>query len=496
MPYRHDDCYDNSVEQSDVPTAVRAIAFDDRHVLFGHMASLSIDYSYGRYTDNMPHSLQVGEIAIPGSTAEMTHSLARVVQCASIDDICIEVSTADGKRTLVKMSENIFFLSLGGYVPGGLSVNAPLFHNNHPGTFRITAKYVAVRDNSSAKWNVVAGTGYQGKGAYFAAINSATQQHELVSVCLPGFTAAGFDTAEEANAYAAGLSVDIFLPAGAIWGFYNDWPAYDNQGSVVYCVDQISVDDTGTVEISYDGNGHTGGQIPTPHRKGAHDVMVKNRGRGWGNGYWSDPAVPRNCYGITRPEHNYHNWNTAANGSGTDYNLNTGNQSYYGGSTDLVLYAKWARGYTVTYDGNAQDSGTAPTSQTKIQGVSLTLSGNTGSLAKSGYMLSGWNTAADGSGTHYALGGTYTTDASVTLYAEWTAAQWYCQWYRGGMSDGYDCPDGPSEWWDEEKTCVSLSSPPEDTCDSFEIMYGYWYTEITTYSGPYDSESECTGACT
>jgi hypothetical protein len=40
--------------------------------------------------------------------------------------------------------------------------------------------------------------------------------------------------------------------------------------------------------------------------------------------------------------------------------------------------------------------------------VALTLQTNTGSLAKTGYTFSGWNTAADGSGTSYAEGASYT----------------------------------------------------------------------------------------
>jgi uncharacterized repeat protein (TIGR02543 family) len=73
----------------------------------------------------------------------------------------------------------------------------------------------------------------------------------------------------------------------------------------------------------------------------------------------------------------------------------------------------------VTYDANGADSGTAPAAQTKTQGVDLTLAANTGNLAKTGHTFAGWNTAADGSGTDYAKGATYTADAALTLYAKW-----------------------------------------------------------------------------
>ncbi len=76
--------------------------------------------------------------------------------------------------------------------------------------------------------------------------------------------------------------------------------------------------------------------------------------------------------------------------------------------------------YTITYDKNGADSGTVPETQTKIAGRSVTLSQNSGSLAKTGYTFNGWNTAADGTGTNYAEGASYTLDASITLYAQWT----------------------------------------------------------------------------
>lgn len=76
--------------------------------------------------------------------------------------------------------------------------------------------------------------------------------------------------------------------------------------------------------------------------------------------------------------------------------------------------------YTVTYNANGATSGSVPAAQTKYHGINLTLATNSGSLAKSGYTFTGWNTAFDGSGTAYPAAGTYSTDATVTLYAVWT----------------------------------------------------------------------------
>lgn len=75
--------------------------------------------------------------------------------------------------------------------------------------------------------------------------------------------------------------------------------------------------------------------------------------------------------------------------------------------------------YTIRYDGNGHTGGSAPSAQTKSLGQDLTLSANTGSLVKTGYTFMGWNTAADGSGTTYAEGASYTAEGDVTLHARW-----------------------------------------------------------------------------
>jgi hypothetical protein len=73
--------------------------------------------------------------------------------------------------------------------------------------------------------------------------------------------------------------------------------------------------------------------------------------------------------------------------------------------------------YSITYSGNGSTSGTVPSVQSGSGTV--TLSTNTGTLAKTGSYFNGWNTAADGSGTQYAVSASYSLTASVTLYAKW-----------------------------------------------------------------------------
>jgi len=75
--------------------------------------------------------------------------------------------------------------------------------------------------------------------------------------------------------------------------------------------------------------------------------------------------------------------------------------------------------YTVTYDGNGAGSGTVPASDAGVPNDRITVQGNTGSLARTGYTFAGWNTAADGSGTSYPTGGAFIITGDTTLYAQW-----------------------------------------------------------------------------
>lgn len=75
--------------------------------------------------------------------------------------------------------------------------------------------------------------------------------------------------------------------------------------------------------------------------------------------------------------------------------------------------------YAVTYNGNGSDGGST-SSQTKTYNTSLTLRSN--GFTRTGYTFTGWNTKANGTGTSYAAGATYTANAAVTLYAQWTQA--------------------------------------------------------------------------
>ena len=75
--------------------------------------------------------------------------------------------------------------------------------------------------------------------------------------------------------------------------------------------------------------------------------------------------------------------------------------------------------YTLTYNKNGNDvSGNVATAQTVDYGTKLVADAGT-SLSKQGYSLIGWNTAADGSGTHYYVGDEVSITSDIELFAMW-----------------------------------------------------------------------------
>ena len=172
--------------------------------------------------------------------------------------------------------------------------------------------------------------------------------------------------------------------------------------------------------VSYDGNGATSGTAPAD--------QTKTEG--------TDLTLATNSGNLARDGFTFAGWNTATDGTGTDY----AEGATYSGDADLPLYAKWTAlpTYTVSYNANDATSGTAPGDQTKTQAIDLTLANNTGGLARDGFTFAGWNTATDGSGTDYAEGATYSADADLTLYAEWTPA--YTVTYNANGADSGSVP--------------------------------------------------------
>jgi uncharacterized repeat protein (TIGR02543 family) len=202
------------------------------------------------------------------------------------------------------------------------------------------------------------------------------------------------------------------------------------------CPNPVDPGQDGSFAVSYDGNGADGGTVPDPQTKIAGIALT----------------LAGNSGSLTRSGYTFTGWNTAADGSGTDYAAGAS----YTVDAAVTLYAQWTTlpTYTVSYDGNGADGGTVPDPQTKIAGIALTLAGNSGSLTRAGYTFTGWNTAADGSGTDYAAGASYTVDAAVTLYAQWTTLTTYSVSYDGNGADEGSVPVDPNSYSDGAEATI------------------------------------------
>ena len=149
-----------------------------------------------------------------------------------------------------------------------------------------------------------------------------------------------------------------------------------------------------TYTVKYDANGGTG--------------APSNQTKKQGESLTISTAKP------TKTGYTFTSWNTKKDGTGTKYDIGVS----YTTDSDVTLYAQYKENtitYTVKYDANGGTG--APSNQTKTKGKELVLS--TTVPTKEGYKFVNWNTKKDGTGTSYNAGSKYTTEASVTLYAQY-----------------------------------------------------------------------------
>ena len=104
------------------------------------------------------------------------------------------------------------------------------------------------------------------------------------------------------------------------------------------------------------------------------------------------------------------------------FNLSNSNQNKNYGTDISKIVAVEGCGnapstYTVTYDPNG-GTGTMTDNTNYASGTTVTVLANL-FTAPDGMDFNGWNTEADGSGTYYDAGSTFTITANTTLYAQW-----------------------------------------------------------------------------
>lgn len=157
----------------------------------------------------------------------------------------------------------------------------------------------------------------------------------------------------------------------------------------------------GQADLTYDGNGATGGKTDPQTGKTDEKINVRDNG-------------------FTRDGYTFVTWNTQADCKGNAVKPNS-EWTLRGSST---LYACWAgNAQTLTYHGNGATGGNTA-AQSGHTGDELTTNAN--GFTRDGYTFVRWDTAKDGSGTAYGEGkngvGRYTMKpAGNDLYAIWQA---------------------------------------------------------------------------
>lgn len=122
---------------------------------------------------------------------------------------------------------------------------------------------------------------------------------------------------------------------------------------------------------------------------------------------WTRTGYTALGYSLTRSD-------TSATWSTTTGVSNGWIYGYWGQTVNLYMIWK-ADTYTISY--NANGGSGAPSAQTKTYGVNLTLSSTV--PTRTGYTFLGWSTSSTATSATYSAGGTFTSNATTTLYAVW-----------------------------------------------------------------------------
>jgi uncharacterized repeat protein (TIGR02543 family) len=145
-----------------------------------------------------------------------------------------------------------------------------------------------------------------------------------------------------------------------------------------------------------------------------------NGGTGSINAFTVEPGkqtmTPSNPF--IRAEYDFTGWNTAPDGSGTEYSEG----SFLTPTENMTLYAQWKKtseSFTITTNPNG-GTGTAPATITALRDAILTAPANT--YTKDGYEFTNWNTLANGGGAVIPAGSNFTVNGNIVLYAQWDKA--------------------------------------------------------------------------
>ena len=198
------------------------------------------------------------------------------------------------------------------------------------------------------------------------------------------------------------------------------------------------------IAITFDPNGGTGSMEAMSVNPGVNNMLTANT--------------------FTRENYTFTGWNTAADGTGTAY----ADKATVNFSENTTLYAQWTQDPVITFDANGGDGTMGAQTVKPSEATALTAN----SFTRADYDFTGWNTAADGSGTAYADKAEITTDTDITLYAQWTLHKYHVRWLNlngAVLKEGrYTCEDnaGYDMWFEEDPE----PTMPEDENYTYKFL--------------------------
>ena len=313
------------------------------------------------------------------------------------------------------------------------------------------------------------------------------------------------------NYYTGTINVSGTVQVSGTTGIYNDGGTFNVSGGTVTAIGNsgsgIYNSGTGTLTVSGGtvtaNNGSSKGisNSGTLNLQGAPsitgaaaDIYLNSDklitiGEG-GLTYTSDKAI---SVKMSTPGTFTTGWTTKM-GENADYDsyFTSANDGYIvqpDGSGELKLAAPIT--YTVTYNRNGATSGDVPADSNSpyISGSTVTVLGNTGNLAKTGYAFVGWNTWSNGYGTDYAPGAPFNINSNTTLYAQWEEYEITSQPVENDPSVGTnaDSDIASYQWYKGTMSDVTTENASAYTSDEKTSSYsdGWWTChEAGVYSTP------------
>ena len=256
--------------------------------------------------------------------------------------------------------------------------------------YAVSRRQVSITYNTGGGSSVSSTTGNQYWNQY-----GNTYEHPTLTISSTRPTRTGYTF--EGWATSSGSSTVSYDPGDS----YTFSRTYTQSASVTL----YAVWERITYTITYNSNGGSGTMSPTTKYYGESVTLRANT--------------------FTRTGYRFSGWATSSTGS-----VVYANQATYTANASDTLYAVWTRiTYTITYNSNG-GSGTM-SSTTKYYGTSVTLRANT--FTRTGYHFVGWALSSTGS-VVYDNQDTYSTNASDTLYAKWSANTYYVNFNSNGGS--------------------------------------------------------------